>query len=150
METMTVKNTGMVVTTDIGNPNNIHPANKQDVGDRLARWALAKDYGYSEIVYSGTIYQSMKIEDDKIRIFFDYVDGGLKTDGAELSNFKIASTDKEFQSAQAKIDGNSIIVGSDKIDQPVAVRFGWSNTAEPNLFNEAGLPAAPFRTDNWK
>ena len=149
LQTLSLENTGMVVTTDIGNPDNIHPANKQEVGTRLARWALAKDYGFSDIVYSGPIYKSMKIEDNKIRIFFDFVDGGLTSFGEELTRFKIADTKQEFVPAQAKIDGNSVVVWSDNIDKPVAVRFGWSNTPEPNLFNEAGLPASPFRTDNW-
>ena len=146
---MSVTNTGMAVTMDIGNVNDIHPKNKQDVGKRLALWALAKTYGREQIVYSGPIYKSMKIEGDKIRLFFDYVDGGLVSKGGQLTHFTIAGKDKEFIKAKASIDGDTIVVTSDKIDDPQAVRYAFSNAAVPNLFNAAGLPASPFRTDDW-
>lgn len=149
LKTLSLKNTGMVVTTDISTPKTIHPGNKQDVGARLAKWALAKDYGFSNIVYSGPLYKSMKIEDNKIRIFFNHDNGGLIRYGKELTSFTIADANHEFVPAQASIDGNSVLVWSEKIDKPVAVRFGWSEKPEPNLFNKAGLPASPFRTDNW-
>jgi len=150
LQTLSVKNTGMVVTTDIGNPQNIHPAQKTEVGERLARWALNRDYGFEDLVPSGPIYNSMKVADNKIRIFFDYADMGLKCDGDELTHFLIADVNKNFVPAQAKIDGNTVLVWSDEVAEPIAVRFGWSNIAEPNLFNTAGLPASPFRTDNWE
>jgi sialate O-acetylesterase len=92
----------------------------------------------------------MKVADNKIRIFFDYADMGLKCDGDELTHFLIADVNKNFVPAQAKIDGNTVLVWSDEVAEPIAVRFGWSNIAEPNLFNTAGLPASPFRTDNWE
>lgn len=144
---LAMKNTGMVVTTDITNLDDIHPKNKQDVGKRLALWALAKTYGKSDIVYSGPLYKSMKIEGNKIRIEFDHVDGGLKSrDGKPLSWFTIAGKEGDFVEATAVIDGNSVVVSSDKISEPAAVRFGWDQVAEPNLMNAAGLPAGPFRT----
>ena len=143
-----VSNTGIVVTTDIGNTHDIHPKNKQDVGKRLALWALAKTYGNKDIVYSGPLYKSMKVEGQKIQLFFDYADGGLVAKGGALTHFIIAGEDKNFVEAKAVIDGNTIVVQSDKVKNPVAVRFGWENTAEPNLFNKAQLPASPFRTDD--
>jgi len=147
--TLSVLNTGMVVTSDIGDPNDIHPRNKQEVGRRLALWALAKTYGNADIVFSGPIYRSMKIEADRVRIFFDHVSGGLVSKGGQLTHFEIAGEDREFLPAQAVIDGETVVVSCEKVDRPLAVRFGWSNTAEPNFFNKAGLPASPFRTDDW-
>jgi sialate O-acetylesterase len=145
---LSVSNTGMAVTSDIGNVKDVHPKNKQDVGKRLALWALAKTYG-QDIVYSGPLYKSMRVDDDKIRIFFNYSDGGLMMKGPKLTCFTIAGSDRKFVEAQAVIDGNTVVVSSDKVKQPGAVRFAWSNTDEPNLFNKAGLPASLFRTDDW-
>ena len=148
MVTLSLKNTGMAVTMDIGNPKDIHPKNKQDVGKRLALWALAKDYGKKDIVYSGPIYDSMKIEGNKIRLKFDHVDGGLKAGPDGLANFTIAGADQNFVPAQAKIDGNTLLVFSPEVSEPVAVRYCWDNTSEGTLFNKAGLPASSFRTDD--
>jgi len=148
MTLRSVPNTGMAVTTDIGDISNIHPKNKQDVGDRLALWALAKTYA-RDVVYSGPLYRKMKVEDNKIRLFFDYTDGGLVAKDGPLTEFTIAGSDKNFVDADAVIDGDTVLVSSDKIDLPVAVRFGWSNIPQPNFFNKAGLPASPFRTDDW-
>lgn len=145
---LSVANTGMVVTSDIGDVNDVHPKNKQEVGRRLALWALAKTYGH-ELVYSGPLYKSMQVEGDKIRIFFDYTGGGLMAKGPKLTHFTIAGSNQKFVDAEAVIDGNTVVVSSKKVKQPVAVRFGWSNTAEPNLFNKEGLPASIFRTDDW-
>jgi sialate O-acetylesterase len=147
--TLRLPHTGMVVTTDIGDVNDIHPTNKQEVGRRLALWALAKTYGKADLVYSGPLYREAKIEGNKIRIFFDHVDGGLVVKGNELTYFQIAAADGEFKPAKAVIDGDTVVVWSDEVANPVAVRFGWSDDAEPNLFNAAGLPASPFRTDNF-
>jgi sialate O-acetylesterase len=142
-----MKNTGMAVTTDITNLDDIHPRNKQDVGKRLALWALAKTYGKANVVYSGPLYKSMKVEGNKVRIEFDHVGGGLKSrDGKPLSWFTIAGKDGDFVEANAVIDGKSVVVSSDKITEPAAVRFGWNELAEPNLMNTEGLPAGPFRT----
>jgi len=145
-----IPNTGMVVTVDIGDVNDIHPKNKHDIGKRLALWALAKDYGRKDIVYSGPLYKSMAVEGDKIRIRFEYTGGGLiSRDGKDLTWFEIAGADRNFYPARAKIDGNTVIVSCDKVKKPVAVRFGWDQRAEPNLSNKEGLPASPFRTDKW-
>jgi sialate O-acetylesterase len=149
-KTLSLKNTGMAVTTDIATLNDIHPKNKQDVGKRLALWALANTYGKKDVVYSGPLYDSFDVEGSKVRLKFKHVDGGLVAkDDKPLSHFEIAGEDQKFVPAEAKIDGDSIVVSSDQVAKPVAVRFAWSKTAEPNLFNKAGLPASPFRTDDW-
>ena len=147
--TLRLPNTGMVVTTDIGDVNDIHPTNKQEVGRRLALWALAKTYGKTDLVYSGPLYREAKIEGNKIRIFFDHVDGGLVVKGEKLTHFQIAGANGEFKPAKAVIDGETVVVWNEEVANPVAVRFGWSDDAEPNLFNAAGLPASPFRTDTF-
>ncbi len=148
LKTLSLPNTGMAVTVDIGNVDDIHPKNKQDVGRRLALWALAKTYGI-DVVYSGPLYDSMKVEGNKIRITFKHAEGGLKTrDGQEPTHFTIAGEDGEFVPATAKIEGETIVVSSDQVANPVAVRFAWRDDAEPNLVNMSDLPASPFRTDN--
>lgn len=143
----TTANTGMAVTMDIGNPDNIHPKNKQDVGKRLALWALAKDYGEKNIVYSGPLYTHHRIEGSKIRLFFEHCGSGLVADGGSLTHFVIAEKEGEFVPAKAKIEGDTVVVWSDGVKEPAAARYGWENAAEPNLFNKEGLPASPFRTD---
>jgi sialate O-acetylesterase len=149
-KSLAVPNTGMAVTLDIGDPNDIHPRNKQEVGKRLALWALAKDYGKQNIVYSGPLYKSMKIEKNKIRLLFDYVGKGLVAKGGELTHFEMAGEDRQFFPAGAKIDGKTIVVSSKQVKNPLAVRFAFQNTDEPNLFNKEGLPASSFRTDDWE
>ena len=145
-----VPNTGIAVTTDIATLGDIHPPNKQDVGKRLALWALARDYGRSGLVYSGPLYRSHETEDGKIRIRFDHAGRGLSSrDGQPLTEFTVAGADQKFVPAEAQIDGDSIIVWSEEIAAPAAVRFGWRNVAQPNLMNKDGLPASPFRTDDW-
>ncbi len=148
---LSIPNTGMAITTDlVDDITNIHPINKQDVGLRLALWALAKTYNQDKIVYSGPIYKDMSIEGDKIKINFNYTGSGLSSkNGEALSWFYIAGSDSSFVKAQTKIEGNSVIVWNDNIKTPVAVRFGWSQAAMPNLINKEGLPASPFRTDKW-
>jgi len=142
-------NTGMAVTNDIGNVKDIHPKDKQDVGKRLALWALAKNYG-KEIVYSGPLYKSMSVDGSKIRMKFNHVGGGLAArDGKPLTWFTIAGEDQKFVDAQAKIDGDAIVVSAPNVEKPVAVRFGWDQVADPNLANIEGLPASAFRTDRW-
>lgn len=144
-----VKHTGMTVITDIGNPDDIHPTNKRDVGKRLALWALAKDYSKS-VVYSGPLYREQTIEGEKIRIQFNCTGGGLVARGGALTHFEIAGSDQVYHPAIAVIDGESVLVSSSDVSLPEAVRFGWTNTAEPNLFNKEGLPASSFCTDSWK
>ena len=148
--TLSVPNTGMVVTTDIGNTKDIHPRNKQDVGKRLGLWALAKTYGHDDVVCSGPLYKSMMVDGQKIRISFDYIGGGLVSrDDQPLTWFEIADKNRNFLKAQAEIIGNEVVVWSDTVTEPTAVRFGWYQETEPNLMNREGLPASPFRTDRW-
>jgi sialate O-acetylesterase len=142
-----VPNTGIALTMDIGEEKDIHPKNKQEVGHRLALWALGTVYG-EKIVYSGPIYKSMTVEGSKIKVAFDHVGGGLMSrDGKPLTEFTIAGADMKFQPAMAEIEGNDVAVHSDAVTNPTAVRFAWHDTAQPNLENKEGLPAAPFRTD---
>ena len=145
-----VPNAGMAVTMDIGNPRDIHPRNKVDVGKRLAAWALAKDYG-RDVVYSGPAYREMRVEGASARLAFDHVHGGLVArGGGALTHFTIAGEDRVFHPAEARIDGDEVVVTSAAVAQPVAVRFAWGAADEPNLANGAGLPASSFRTDDWK
>ncbi|MEX0727294.1 MAG: sialate O-acetylesterase [Planctomycetaceae bacterium] len=146
--TLAVPHTGMAVTTDIATTDNIHPPNKQDVGKRLALWALAKTYGKRDLVYSGPLFKSMSIKGNKAILSFDHVGGGLASrDGQPLSHFTIAGENGEFVPAEAKIEGETLVVTADQVENPKAVRFGWDQLAEPNLMNTEGLPASPFRTD---
>lgn len=143
-------NTGMAVTMDIGKRNDIHPRNKHDVGDRLARWALAKTYGFSDVKYSGPVYKSMETSNNKAILYFDYAEQGLKAGANGLSDFQVAGADGVFYDGVATIDGATVIVSSDEVNEPVAVRYGWSNFVDGSLFNVAGLPASSFRTDQWE
>jgi sialate O-acetylesterase len=146
---MSIPRTGMAVTLDIGNINNIHPGNKKDVGERLAFWALNKDYG-KEIVYSGPVYKSFEIKNSEIVLTFEHDEGlNLIPIKGEL-NFQIAGNDKIFYKANATVKFNKIVVSSPLVKSPEAVRYCWSDTAEATLFNGAGLPASSFRTDEWK
>ncbi|MDZ7374368.1 MAG: hypothetical protein ONB23_10415 [candidate division KSB1 bacterium] len=145
-----VENTGIVVTTDISDPSTIHPANKQEVGRRLALWALAKTYGFRDLIPSGPLYREMKLEGSRVRLFFDFVGSALVARGDKLMGFEIAGPDRVFRPAMARIEGLTVVVWHPEVPEPAAVRFGWSDTAQPNLFNSEGLPASPFRTDNWE
>jgi sialate O-acetylesterase len=146
---MSLPKTGMVVTMDIGNLSDIHPKNKQEVGRRLALWALANDYG-RDIVCSGPIYRESVFQDGKVRLKFDHIGTGLATrDGKAPSDFEIAGADKVFRPAAAVIDGDELMVSSDQVAEPKAVRYAFTSQAMPNLINKAGLPASPFRTDRW-
>jgi sialate O-acetylesterase len=150
-QTMTLKlqNAGMAVTIDVGDANDIHPKNKQDVGKRLALNALAKVYG-KHVVYSGPMYKSMKAKDGQIAVAFDHTDGGLVAKGGgPLKGFAVAGPDKKFVWADAVIKGNKVVVSSKQVPKPVAVRYAWANNPVCNLFNGAGLPSSPFRTDDW-
>lgn len=145
---LAIPNTGMVVTTDIADLRDIHPANKQEVGRRLALWALAKTYGRNGLIYCGPLYRSTKIIGNKIRLSFDHIGSGLASrEGKPLDWFQIAGSDGQFVKAQAEIDGDTVLVWSDDVPEPTDVRFGWHQEAEANLMNAEGLPASPFRTD---
>ncbi|MBF4494785.1 9-O-acetylesterase [Flavobacterium sp. MR2016-29] len=149
MASKSVSNTGMAVTTDVGNATNIHPIDKQTVGYRLALIARSKTYNESNLAYSGPLYNHMKIKKGKIQLFFDDVENGFKKSNEDLKEFEISGNDQIFYPAQAKIDGKTIVVSSSKVKNPVAVRFAWKAVPEPNLFNAENLPASPFRTDDW-
>jgi sialate O-acetylesterase len=146
----TVPHTGMAVITDAGDSLDIHPRNKQVVGHRLALWALAHEYGEKKLPYSGPIYKAMKVEGSKVRLSFEHTEGGLKAEGGPLRRFTVAGPDSVFVPAQATIEGNTVVVQSERVKQPIAVRFAWDAAPTPNLYNGAGLPATPFRTDNWR
>lgn len=146
---MSIPKSGMAVTLDIGNPLNIHPGNKKDVGERLALWALLKDYN-KNISHSGPVYKSFSTDRSEIILSFDHSDGLILKPLAGKFNFQIAGDDKIFYEATAVVNGTNIIVSSPKVKSPVAVRYCWSDTAEATLFNGAGLPASSFRTDKWK
>jgi len=147
--TLSLPNTGMAVTIDIGEADNIHPQNKQDVGRRLALAARHVAYG-ERLVYSGPMYDSMRVEGGAIRLEFDHVGGGLVVrSGAPLKGFAIAGSDRKFVWADAKIDGDTVVVWSDQVPEPVAVRYAWAINPVCNLYNTEGLPASPFRTDDW-
>jgi sialate O-acetylesterase len=145
---LSVPNTGMAVTIDIGDPQDINPRNKQEVGRRLALSALHLAYG-QEIVASGPVFKSQKIVGNQVQLEFDHLGGGLLARGDQLKGFAIAGNDRKFVWATARIEGDKIIVSSDKVVEPVAVRYAWSDNPEASLFNQAGLPASPFRTDDW-
>ena len=141
-----VKNTSMTVINDCDDTLDVHPGNKQPVGERLALAAKATVYG-ENIEYSGPVYQSMKIEGNKIILSFTHVGKGLKAKDGELKDFVIASNNKLFIPAKAEIKDNTVIVYADGINHPKAVRLGWRLCPQVNLYNEDGLPATPFRTD---
>lgn len=163
-KSLEIPNTGMVVTIDIGHPADIHPKNKQDVGARLAQWALAKEYG-QDIVPSGPLYQSMKVEGSAVRIQFDHVGQGLMVGQKailkpyepvkalapdSLKCFAVAGADRVWHWAEARVDGDTVVVSSPQVAAPVAVRYAYSMNPEgANLYNREGLPASPFRTDAW-
>ena len=141
-----IPHTGMVVIHDVGDLDDIHPKNKQEVGRRLALVALAKTYN-QEVIYSGPLYRSLRIKDDKIHLRFDHIGGSLKTrDSGAPNHFAVIDQERGgFVPANAKIVGDEIVVSAPGVENPVAVRFAWHKLAEPNLINAAGLPAAPFR-----
>jgi len=152
---LSLPNTGMAVAIDIGDAKDIHPKNKQEVGRRLALNARHLVYG-EDVVNSGPIYKSMTVESGRIHLSFDYVDGGLvmKNPGVLVipgfdSSFAIAGPDRKFRWARAKIDGKTVVVWHPDIKNPVAVRYAWASNPVATLYNKAGLPASPFRTDDW-
>jgi sialate O-acetylesterase len=147
-KTLAVPNTGMAVTIDLGDPNDINPKNKKPVGSRLALSAFQIAYG-QDVIASGPVYKSMKVVGKEIHLDFLHLGGGLAVHGDALSGFAIAGADKKFVWATARIDDNRVVVTSTDIEQPIAARYAWGDNPDCNLFNKAGLPAVPFRTDEW-
>lgn len=144
----TVERTGMAVTIDVGDPADIHPKDKQTVGSRLARLALAKDYARADVVWSGPVLRSSRVEGNKVVLVFDHAEGLSTRDGREPSGFAVASAKGEFHPARATIEGDTVVVSSRGVAAPAAVRYAWADAPESaNLVNGAGLPASPFRTD---
>jgi sialate O-acetylesterase len=145
---LNLKNTGMATIVDAGDERDIHPKPKQVVGERLALCARALTYG-EKIAFSGPIYDSKEIKGNKVVLSFKQVGKGLEAKGGMLKGFTIAAEDRKFHNAEAVIEGDKVIVSCEKVDKPAAVRYGWANYPEVNLFNKDGLPASPFRTDDW-
>lgn len=143
-----VPNSCLAVTIDTGEANSIHPREKKPVGDRLALCALARQY-HEKVAYQGPTFRKAKVEKGKIKIAFAHADGGLVVKGDKLGEFSIAGADRKWYWADAKIDGNSVVVESPQVPKPVAVRYAWQSNPLATLFNGAGLPAVPFRTDDW-
>lgn len=149
--TLDLPNTGQAVIIDIGDAVDIHPKNKQEVGRRLALIAMAQTYGEKDVVYSGPLFRSMRVEEGKAILAFEHVDGGLcANDDGPLTGFSIAGEDRVFHWAKAEISDDQVIVTCEKVTKPVAVRYGWSSNPKVNLYNRSGLPASPFRTDEWQ
>jgi sialate O-acetylesterase len=147
LKTLKLPKTGMAVTLDIGDPKNIHPTNKQEVGRRLAQWALGTVYD-KKVETSGPLPAKHEVKDGAIVVSFTHADG-LTAKGGELKDFVIAGEDQQWQPAKARIEDGKVIVSSDAVPKPVAVRYAWKDNPEATLFNGAGLPATQFRTDDW-
>lgn len=149
LKSLKVPHTGMAITVDIGETGNIHPKNKQEVGRRLSLWALGDVYGKKVAATSGPIPDGDKIRGKEIVVAFKHTEGGLIAHGGDLRGFEVAGADKQWKAAQARIDGRRVIVSSSDVPAPVALRYAWRDNPDCTLYNDAGLPASPFRTDNW-
>jgi sialate O-acetylesterase len=149
LKTLRLPRTGMAVTIDIGETRNIHPKNKQDVGLRLAWWALGEVYGKQVPATCGPLPASHATRGSAIAVSFTHAAGGLRAKDGELREFTIAGADRQWRPAQARIEGDQVIVSSPEVAKPVAVRYAWRDNPQASLFNVAGLPASPFRTDAW-
>ncbi len=143
-QTLALRKTGMAVTIDIGDPVNIHPTDKQDVGHRLALAARAIAYA-EDVEYSGPALRQVTLEPGSLRVWFDHVTGGLQAKGGELKGFEVAGVKGEFSPAEARIEGSTVLVSSPAVEHPRYVRYAWASNPECNLYNGAGLPASPFR-----
>jgi sialate O-acetylesterase len=146
LDTLDLRNTAMAVTIDIGNPDNVHPSDKQSVGTRLALAARALAYG-ENIEYSGPLFRQASKVEGGMRVWFDHIDGGLTAKGTTLEGFEVAGEDRRFVPATARIDGPSVLVSSPQVQRPKYVRYGWANAPVVNLYNAEGLPASPFTSD---
>jgi sialate O-acetylesterase len=149
LKSLSVPHTGMAVAIDVGEPDNIHPKNKQEVGKRLSMWALGAVYG-KKCETSGPLASGHSVKGGSMTVKFHHTEGGLVAKGGDLRGFQIAGSDKKWAPASAKISGGSVIVSSPDVKEPAAVRYAWTNNPDCNLFNGAGIPASPFRTDDWE
>jgi len=145
-QSLALRNTGMAVTIDVGDPSNLHPPDKQDVGARLALLARALIYG-EKIEYSGPLFRQATTEDHALRVWFEHAANGLVAKGGELKGFEVAGSDGKFSPAEARIEGPAVVVSSSTVESPVYVRYGWSASPDCNLYNREGLPASPFRSE---
>jgi sialate O-acetylesterase len=150
LKTLQLPQTGMGINIDIGDEKNIHPTNKQEVGRRLSLWALGTVYGRKVPATSGPLPAGHEVRGAEIVLKFSHTDGGLTARGGALQGFVIAGEDRQWKPAQARIEGDRVVVASPAVPKPVAARYAWENFPTCNLFNGAGLPATPFRTDSWK
>lgn len=143
-----VKNTGLATIIDVGEADDIHPKDKKTVGERLALNALALEYG-KNVVFSGPVYKSLKINGDSVRLYFNHTDAGLQAMDGKIEGFAVAGEDRKWRWAEARIDGDTVVVRSPDVPKPVAARYAWATNPAATLTNGAGLPAVPFRTDDW-
>lgn len=148
LKTLALPKTGMAITIDIGEEKDIHPKNKQDVGRRLAAWAMGTVYG-QKVATSGPLPAGHQARGGEMVLSFKHTDGGLVAKGGALKGFVIAGADKQWKPATARIEGDKVVVSNADVKQPVAARYAWENWPTCNLYNGAGLPASPFRTDDW-
>jgi sialate O-acetylesterase len=148
LQTLALPNTGMGINIDIGEEKDIHPKNKQDVGHRLALWALADIYKRGN-ASSGPLFARHEVRGSAVELAFRHTNGGLEARGGELKGFAVAGADKQWHWARARIEGDRVIVSAAEVKAPVAVRYAWADNPDCNLYNGAGLPASPFRTDDW-
>ena len=144
----TVPHTGMAVTLDNGDSLDIHPRNKQPVGERLALWALKYQYGFKKTEVSGPMLSSVKVNGNSLQLSFSHARKIILNSKLE-SEFTIAGADQIFHPAKARVKGRKLILAADEVKEPVAVRYAWKNIPHAVLFNELGLPASPFRSDDW-
>jgi hypothetical protein len=144
LQSLSVPNTGMAVTVDVGDPKDIHPKDKQTVGHRLAQWALGSVYG-RQVASSGPLPAGFEVRGHDVVVRFTHVDGGLVPKGGDLRGFEIKSADGKWAKATAKVSGDAVIVSSPDVKSPAAVRYAWADNPDCNLYNGAGLPASPFR-----
>jgi sialate O-acetylesterase len=148
MLTLTKNDVGMAIITDLGDEKLIHPPKKKEVGERLAFWALSKNYGYSDLVYSGPVFKSVKFINDKALVSFNYTGSGLFCKDSKIKHFELAGSDGNYYPAQATILGDKVQVWSKKVPAPIKIRYAWKNFVHVNLFNKEGLPASSFRSEN--
>lgn len=149
LKSLRVPGTGMAVTVDVGEANDNHPKDKKTVGGRLALWALARVYGEDVPAWSGPLPAGHEVRGGEVVLSFDHAIGGLEARGGELQGFLISGADKVWKTGLARIEGSKVVVSSAEVAAPVAVRYSWASNPDGNLFNGAGLPASPFRTDEW-